>query len=189
MSIHNRQKFMIHHYKRAANLDDATYRQLLKTQARVSSAADPRMKQDGFDRVMAAIETILCMRVDQGLVPNPIGRDRYIRTPDYWRKRLPQDGYLNTRQAHTVQDMWDQLKPYLPQENRTPEYLARIIHKATGKTCGYAGLTNGQAACLLNALRDRLAHAIKQGPPPPELDLNFTPLKTRNRKSRELVPF
>ena len=64
--IGQRQKFLMHHYPRVAGLSQATYHRVLLSCAGVRSAADRAMSQDGFERCMAAFETMLAERVAQG---------------------------------------------------------------------------------------------------------------------------
>jgi hypothetical protein len=159
--IDRKQKMLLHLYADAAGLSDPAYRDQLRHAAGVASAADRTMSQTGFERAMAGLETVLFFRVDAGEVPNPIGRSRWIRSRNYWRGRLPKQGMLNSRHAHRIEQLWNLLQDYLPEEHRHLNYLAGIIRKATGKRDpGYTSLTASEAECLINALKDRLAHAL-----------------------------
>jgi len=161
--IQNTQKHLIHEYKRAARLSDPTYRDILHARAGVGSAADQEFSQSGFDQAMAALETVLFERVDRGQVPNPIGNNRYIRSRDYWRGRLGKHGKINSRQYQRIMQLWNQLGEWMPDDQRRPEYLAGIVCHATGKPdIGVTALNSGQAWCVIEALKDRLAHALKQ---------------------------
>ncbi len=165
MALQRRQKFIIHHYARAAGLPEAMYRRMLRVHAGVGSAADPYFSQQGFDRLMAAFETVLFQKVDRGQVEDPRGNDRWIHNEFYWRNRLPQPGFINTRQAHRIRILWKQLQDYLPPEKRSVAYLARIIHKATGKAnVGYQALKFWEAEYLIDALTDRLSYAARKTP-------------------------
>jgi hypothetical protein len=160
--IQNRQKFLLHHYARAAGLSDPAYRSILRRYAGVTSAAHKAFSQSGFDRVMAALETTLFDRVNRGEAPDPLGADRWIHSEFYWRGRLPDNNYVNARQALCIRELWEALQSSLPPEHRTIAYLAGIIHKATGKqNVGYAALTSSEAGALIDALRDRLAWAAE----------------------------
>jgi len=58
--------------------------------------------------------------------------------------------------------MWRDLQPFLAPEKRAPAYLCGIVHKAPGKqNIGMEALTAHEAACLIDALKDRLAYAVK----------------------------
>lgn len=161
--IRNSQKKRIHIYKAAAALSDSDYRSILVGSASVASAADPDMNQSGFERAMAAIETRLFQRVHAGEVPDPIGNSRWIFEEFYWRKKLPGRGVINSRQGHKIDELWNRLKEYLPEEKRTIAYLGGILYQSTGRRdVGYYALKNHEAAFLIDALKDRLAHAIKQ---------------------------
>jgi len=160
--INARQKMLLHVYASAAELPDPIYRDHLRHAAGVSSAADRTLTQQGFEQAMAALETVLFLRVRAGEVPNPIGRSRWIGSETYWRSRLPRAGMINSRHAHAIGQLWTRLQEYLPQEDCNLQYLSGIIRKATGKQdAGYTCLTAGEAECLINALKDRLSHALK----------------------------
>ena len=161
--LHNRQKFYLHHYARLAQINEPTYRNILREKASCSSAADRSFGQAGFEQAMAALETVLFTRVRAGEIANPLGSDKWIHSEFYWRRRLPRSGVINTRQAWQIEKLWAGLCPYLPHDKRNMDYLGGIIRKATGKRdAGYAALTFNEAALLIDALKDRLAHAIKQ---------------------------
>lgn len=160
--IHASQKMLLHVYAGAARLSDPTYRNYLAAAAGVNSAADPSMSQSGFEAAMAALETVLFQRVAAGEVPDPRGRNRYIRSEFYWRDKLPKAGLINSRQAHRIEGLWIALCNWLPPEQRNLEYLGRIVRKATGKRDpGITALTDREAGCLIDALKDRIAHAIR----------------------------
>jgi hypothetical protein len=158
--IQDVQKGIIHLYARAADLSDPTYRNILREHAGVSSAADRRFSQAGFDAVMAALETALFTRVHEGNVPNPIGRHRKIRSEFYWRHRLPQEGFITSRQAHRIEELWAGLLPYIDPEKQNKSYLRAIMVRATGRQdIGSGPLTFRQAAMVIDALQDRNAYS------------------------------
>lgn len=160
--IAHSQKMLLHIYAQAADLSDPTYRNYLAQAAGVASAADPAFTQDGFDVAMAALETVLFQRVDAGEVEDPRGRNRYIRDEFYWRNKLPRSGLINSRQAHRIKELWGRLCEWLPPEQRNLDYLGAIVRKSTGKRDpGWSALTSYQASHLIDALQDRLAHALK----------------------------
>lgn len=160
--IHNRQKALIHIYADAARLTEPAYRELLHSSAGVNSAASPRLNQGGFDRLMAALETVLFERVDTGQVHDPVGTSRWIHDRWHWRHRLAPSACISSRQAELVRSLWTRLQALLPPQQRQLSYLAGIIHHATGKRdVGYSALTNTEASHLIDALRDRLAYCLK----------------------------
>jgi hypothetical protein len=161
--ITHRQKFLIHHYPRAAGISDATYRRVLATCAGVRSAADDAFAQDGFERCMAAFETMLAERVAQGIVQSPVGRDRHILSLSYWRRRLPHDGCANSRQIRRLRQLWDLLSDVLPSEDRSHEYLLRIATRAIGKAAppDMTQWSATEAGWVMDALTDRLAYAYR----------------------------
>lgn len=166
MSLQPKQKFLLHHYARAAALEEPHYRALLQANAHVPSAADRRFAQDGFDRAMAALESLLFDRVERGIVLDPLSRgDRWIRSRTHWQRRLPAAGLINTRQAHKIAELWARLQESLPPASRQLSYLCGIIHKSTGKRdIAVHALTNREADHLIDALVDRLGHAVSAPP-------------------------
>ena len=161
--IHPKEKALLHIYADAAGINRPTYLNVLRVRAGVSSAADRRMTQTGFEQAMASLETLLFERVAAGLCSDPIsGGNRWIRSEYYWRRKLPQTGFINSRQARAIELLWDRLKEFLPTEHCGLPYLSGIIRKATGReSVGYAALTAQEAAAVLDALRDRLAYAAR----------------------------
>lgn len=159
--ITRREKMLLHIYANAAGLEDHQYRHLLRKTAGVPSAADGEMTQAGFERCMAAVETTLFDRVDRGVVSDPIGHSRHIMNRWYWRRKLPSEGRINSRQYHLISELWSTLMPRLPADCQNTAYLAGIIRKATGKSdlCATA-LTMAEAGFVIDALQDRLCHAV-----------------------------
>ena len=163
--IHNRQKFLLHLYSGAAGLNEPTYRNVLADSAGVASAADPDLTQTGFERAMAALETMLFTRVHAGQVSSPIGHNKHIAQEFYWRHRLPRAAFINSRQAWKIESLWSRLCDYLPEDQRTSAYLAGILHQATGRVdTGYESLTMSEATCLIDALRDCLSWSLRSRP-------------------------
>jgi len=156
-----RQKMLLHIYADAAELDDPSYRNLLREFAGVESSADRAMDQAGFETTMAALERVLFARVADGLVADP-RPSRYIREEFYWRHRLPAAGYISTRQSHRIDELWTLVQSGLEPPQRSLEYLRGIMAKATGKRpqdIGLAPLTQFQASAVIEALQDRLSYA------------------------------
>lgn len=169
--INRQQKAIIHEYSRAARLGDATYRRILRSSSGCASCADRSFTQAGFDAVMAALETVLFQRVEAGEVPDPVGLSRYVHEEFYWRRKLPRAGFITSRQAHRLRSLWSQLQEHLHPSQRSAEYLAGIIAKATGlRDVGFMSLSSRDAACLIDALEDRLSYAIRSAPVAPVSD-------------------
>ena len=160
--IKDNQKKLPHIYASAAGLNVATYRNTLRAATGCSSCCDPRFNQAKFERAMASLETVLFLRVAAGQCENPIGKSRWIQNEFYWRNKLPNDGMITSRQLHEVKRLWDELQQYLHGERHTMGYLMAIIHKATGQyATAYGALSQQQADCLIDALKDRLAYCRK----------------------------
>lgn len=159
------QKMLLHIYAQAAALDDPSYRAILREHAGVESSASKEMDNKGFDRVISSLERVLFDRVRDGRVKDP-RPSRYISDEFYWRRRCGVDrstgdaGFITTRQAHRIDQLWKALLPTLPIDKQTMDYLKSIMIKSTGKPdIGLAPLTHAQANLVINALGDRVMHA------------------------------
>ena len=163
--LNNKQKMFLHIYADAASLSDPAYRDILKTHAGVCSSADRMFSQAGFDGAMSALETVLFDRVHAGVVPDPRGQVRYISSEFYWRTRNPGVGRINSRQAHKINQLWNQLCEWIPADQHAVVYFAGIVHRATGKQdIGLSALSSSEADSVINALKDRLSYAIRKQP-------------------------
>ena len=159
MPLSNQQKCLVHRYARAAQLTDLEYRAILRRHAGVASCSDPEFSQSGYDETMAGLEAILEARLASGVVPPP---GRAIRDLCYWRRRRS-GGRINSRQYHAITQAWRALLPSLPKDKRTPEYLAAIVAKATGRRdVGASALSSRDAGLVLDALKDRLHYAHRE---------------------------
>ena len=166
MPLRQEQKVLIHEYQRAGQIPDLEYRAILvsSTGGRCRSAADKDFPQDGFEIAMARLEALVFNRVAEGVVRSPIGRSRYIRSERYWRNRLPGDARINTRQRYAIDELWRNLQAHLPESARTEAYIVGIVEKATGKPfAGWSTVSKHDAGLVIDALRDRLAWAIRGG--------------------------
>lgn len=160
--IAKRQKMLPHIYSQAASLSDPTYRNVLREAAGVSSCADRRMTQSGFERLMASLETLLFERVHRGEVADPRGVNRWIHSEYYWRGKLPSTGGINSRQLHAIESLWARCCEFMPESQCNQAYLAGIVRRACGREdAGVLNLSIQEAGYVLDALRDRLAHAIR----------------------------
>lgn len=159
--ICKKQKALLHIYRDAAGISDPSYRAILRSKAGVNSSAAPGMTQSGFEHAMAALETVLWQRHAAGEIPDPRARSRWIAAEYYWRGKLPTRNRVNTRQLYQLDRLWNQLREFLPDDQCTPDYLSRIITKATGRPCLVHELSAHHAGMVIDALRDRLAYAIR----------------------------
>ena len=157
----NRQKYLVHLYPTLAGLTDPERRQVLFEVSQCTSAKHPALTQWHFDQVMARYETVLAQRVRDGRVDRPPRAK--VGNLLYWRRRLPADGGANSRLLHKIDALWSQLLPYLPDDKQTDRYLCDIATFA----CGYHvrdryALKAWQGTLLVEALKDRLSHALKK---------------------------
>jgi hypothetical protein len=162
MSISAKEKMLIHVYASAAQIPDPHYRQVLRQKTGKGSCADPAFSHADADRVLAALEATLFDRVRRGDVPDPRPRSRWIREEYHFRRRVDDPARINSRQAWAIRGLWEKLCPYLPESERTPQYMAGIVARATGRSdIGLHALSAADAGMVIDALRDRLAYAIR----------------------------
>lgn len=165
-----RQKATLHIYKDAAQLSQPAYRAILRDYAGVPSAADSRMNQAGYERAMAALETLLFDRVSAGVIPDPIGRSKHISQRTYWRDRLPKHGMINSRQMHRITYLWGRLMEFLPPAQCSMDYRDGIVTKAIGRHAGeLATISADEARHVIDAMADRLQRAITDSHLAPEV--------------------
>jgi hypothetical protein len=158
----NREKFLLHHYARAAQITEATYRLILIEEAGCDSAASPMMTQAGFEKAMATLEAMLFSRVAKGQVQDPRPRDRYIMSDTYWRRKLPRPAGITSRHRYRIEELWAELRQLLPPGTGTTAYLLGIVNKAVGCDAEIHQLSAGGAGKVIDALMDRLAAARRK---------------------------
>lgn len=159
--ITNRQKGLVHLYANACHLAEFEYRALLRRYSGCASCADPEMHQDHFDLIMPALEVRLEQAIDRGEV-DPAKLPRAIRRITYWRDRAEVPGRINRRQLQLVEELWSQLGPVIGDLSRV--YLYGIVRQACRRDVDdLARLSTAQGIFLIEALRDRLAHALPLG--------------------------
>ena len=159
MAWSKRQKYLVHLYPQLAGLADVERRRVLSDATGQASAADPRLTQRDFDRVMAQYEALLDYRVQEGFVPAP--PKSKIPNIRHWRNRLAGPGEMNTRLRHKMLGLWKRLIPFLPPEERNFRYLGRIASKACGQRDNEIWeLKAWQAGLTIEALKDRLSYAL-----------------------------
>ncbi len=163
MSIGNTEKMLLHIYKDAAAMKELEYRQLLLSCSGVESSADRLFDDVHFRAAMARLETILFTRFADGLIPNPRGRNPYIRIETYWRDQLRKvdpPGRITSAQVGRITIRWNELAGPLG-EKWNVNYFAAIVARATGKRdVAATALTSAEAKNVIDALQDKLKHAL-----------------------------
>lgn len=161
MPWNRRQIIKLQIYKRATALSDPDYRALLAEVTGATSSREPANTQWHFDQVMARVEAILDYRIQEAIVERP--PQRVIPRLNYWRQRLTKGGAWNARQRYRIEQLWEQLRPWLPEDQRTPQYLAGIASQAAAsRVRDIYELKAWQAGLLIDALKDRLKYAIRE---------------------------
>lgn len=149
-------------YRRYAGLCDQEYRELLHQVTGCRSSRAPSLTQFDFDRTMARMEVRAHLAETNGCAHGR--RPAVIQDWYYWRRRLPTKQRASSRELWKIDQVWQQLLPYLPQEQRTPAYLLGMAAHAVGHPVEHVhDLGVAQSLLLVDALADRLAHAVRRG--------------------------
>lgn len=164
---HTPQKALIHQYARLAGMTRAEYVSALRQAAGVETSKD--LTQETFEAAMATIEAILWYRIDEGIVPDPNRLGRRMER-DYWRRRVPKVGMINSRLKFKLTNLWSVLSRMLAPEKRSEAYLAGIISATTGDSL-YDILSGGRiiwtsisarsAHMAIEAIKDRIKYATR----------------------------
>lgn len=165
MSWTNRQKAMLKMYQRYASMPDQEYRALLHQQTGARSSTAAHLTQFHFDCVMPLIEIRAHLaetnRVAVGRRPPKI-KNWY-----YWRERSPRKGGAGTRLLWKIDTLWKILAEKLDPEKRGPRHEGDAprwyLHAMAAHACGHPvehirDLTQGEAAMLIEALKDRIRY-------------------------------
>lgn len=167
MSWTNRQKGIVKTYQRYAGMADPEYRALLHEQTGATSSRDAHLTQFHFDAFMPLLEIRAHLAETNGCTAGR--RPAKLSNWYYWRERSPARGKASTREIWKVTNargtgLWDLLTPHLPESERTHQYLCAIAAHASGrkKVEHLHELTIGQCGMLIEALKDRLAHARRR---------------------------
>lgn len=163
----HKQKGIVKTYQRYAGMADLEYRALLHTQTGATSSRDAHLTQFHFDAFMPLMEIRAHLAEINGLA---VGRrPAKLSNWYYWRNRSPARGKATSRELWKVTNaehrgLWDLLTPYLPESERGHDYLCGIAAHACGlhKVEHLHELTVGQCGMLIEALKDRLQHALRR---------------------------
>jgi hypothetical protein len=157
----NLQKGIVKSYQRYAGMDDVTYRTLLHEATGATSSRDRHLTQFHFDAFMPTLEIRAHLADTNGVT---VGRRPPKLTDWYhWRHRAPARGKANSRELYRIARLWETLSPCLPESQRTHDYLCGIAAHAVGHQVEHLHeLTVAQAGSLIEALKDRLAHALRR---------------------------
>ena len=161
MAWTNQQKGLIKSYQRYAGMSDPDYRDLLHTYAGATSSRDRHLTQFHFDVVMPLIETRAHLAETNGLTRGR--KPSKLSNWYYWRNKAPGKGQASSRELWKIEQVWKMLTPLLPESERGHAYLCGIASHATGEKISHLHtLTVSQALAVIEALKDRLAHAMRR---------------------------
>ena len=188
--ISAKEKAIVHAYPNLIGLSTLERRQhMVKTVGCYSSL---ELDQARFEHLMASLEELLWTRVEAGTVPDPRAcrkcgsalrpeqngfgvcprgcerRKVFAWGRTYWRDRLPDRRRANSRQRYMIRNLWGLLQDYLPAEEQTDAYLGGIWRHAAGLApsvpWNVETLSSAHASALIDALKDRLTHAVPKVP-------------------------
>lgn len=161
MAWSHRQKRLVHEYARFAGLSDVDYRTVLCHTTGAFTATAGTLDQVAWEHVMTRLEAILEEHVRCGAAPSP--PRRRVGSLTYWRRRFPRAGEMSSRQRHKMVELWERLKPTLPEAKRTDAYLRGIAQKICGEPVADVWNPGAWLAWrLINALQDRLRYAERR---------------------------
>lgn len=156
----DRQIFVWRKYVKACGMSERESRAFLAGVAEnIMSEESPLLVQRHYDDAMAAIESELDFRVAEGTAEWPPKTD-----PQYWRNRHPSSGGENTREAHKIKELWDELTGYLPIEKQNEAYLLGICSQCCKRRIQDhdTEMREWEALAVIEALKDKLEHAKKK---------------------------
>jgi hypothetical protein len=147
-------------YQILAGMDDQDLRIIIREVSGQLNEQSPKLTQHHFDRLMVRLEMRVAEAVEAGTAAWPPGFK-----PCYWRLRN-QAGHINHRQSREIRELWENLVTYLPETDRTEAYLLAIAKHGCGrKVESIHRLTGWQASNVIDALKDRLRHAMAKDCP------------------------
>lgn len=152
-----RQLGVLRKYQGLLGWDQARLRAEIVRVTGAFSELSPSLTQVDYDRAMAVVEAALEEHLAETGDAWPAGME-----PRYWRSR---NAGCSTRLRHRLEELWRELRGYLPEAHRGDAYLCGIIAQATGwprHGCpceSLAGLQTDQVLPAIEALKDRLAYA------------------------------
>jgi hypothetical protein len=158
-----REKGIAAMYRRYAGIPDQEYRQALYEATGARSSTAKWLTQYHFDVFMPVLEFRAEIAHANGKGVGAVPAK--IRDWKYWRKRNPNNGSMNTRMRAKIFALFADLRPFLDDPPSDPiHYLSGVVEHATGKpVTSFFGITNGDANLLIEALKDRLKHAVRRG--------------------------
>jgi len=168
MAWTNKQKGTLAAYRRYAGMPDQVYRAKLREYTGTASSTDRGLCQYQFDVYMPMMEIAAHLAEINGTAVGK--KPRCIRDWYHWRKRCPARGKINTRLLWKVDRLWVRLCDHLEPTQHMAQtdghdrywYLREIACHAVGHYVEHLHeLTTGEARSLIEALRDRLKHALK----------------------------
>ena len=140
-------------YVRLCKMDLTEARGLLYRAVGAMNEESPHLKQIDFDDVMATIEAELEVRAQTGQasVPGHINLQ-------YWRRRRPGKGAVNTRESHKIFEVWNELKGYLDADKQNDQYLLGFAAHTCrlSRAKAIKDLSAREALKVIDALKRRL---------------------------------
>lgn len=159
-----KQKGILAAYRRYAGWSDDYYHEQLHAQTGYASSTDHRLTQEDYDAFMPIVEGAAELKHVNGA---GVGRPPKANMNwHYWRDRRPPDGQVTTRQTRMIWALLQTLGDLKGHPARPMEYLQGVLTHAHGGDWPASGnlpdLLSWQAALIIEALKDRVAHAERR---------------------------
>ena len=149
----SRQLARWNQYLGFCNLTKEKGNELLYKITGLMSAEAPGLGQADFDQAMSEIESYLEDKISSAEVAMPGGIDLH-----FWRQRNPA-GFANRRETRKIRQLWSELCEYLPESERTEDYMYGFIAHALrlNKAKGLGELRESESHKVIEALKQRIA--------------------------------
>jgi len=139
-------------YGKFAGMDLVDLRTFLYDNAGIPNEESTFLKQEHFDKLMAALEAELEFRIAEKRVAMPRGIDI-----SYWRNRRPGLGKINTRERHLINALRQDLAAYLPEGKKDEAYFRGIVEKAVRRRISsIENLSSVEALKVIECLKNKL---------------------------------
>ena len=144
-------------YCKYCGMDETEAREIIFRNFGVMHEEAPTLTNTDFDDIMVVLEELLEKRISSGSLPGFIRVDKSLDL-QYWRRRRPGKGALNTRESHKIFEIWNELKGYLDADKQNDQYLlgfaAHTCRLSRAKAIN--DLSAREALKVIDALKKRL---------------------------------
>lgn len=142
-------------------MDESEARETIFKNFGVMHEEAPTLTNTDFDDIMVILEELLEKR-SSSLMPGVRPRDGIDL--QYWRRRHPKRGGVNSRESHLIFGLWNDLKAYLGEEKQTMQYLIGFAANTCrlSRAKAIEELSAREALKVIDALRKRIIQEQKK---------------------------